>query len=109
MKVRSVLTALALVLGALLAPGFGVLTAATSANAATKISHATATSMFRSAGITWSSSGGCSDRNNPSCTSFGARERHVLPLERVQARLQQVRVRRELHQEHLRLYRRPAR
>ena len=26
--------------------------------------------MFRASGITWSSSGGCSDRNNPTCTSF---------------------------------------
>ncbi|GAA2659312.1 hypothetical protein GCM10010400_16810 [Streptomyces aculeolatus] len=26
--------------------------------------------MFRSSGITWSSSGGCSDRNNSTCTSF---------------------------------------
>lgn len=43
MKLRSVLTALALVLGALLAPGVGVLGGATAAHAATKISHATAT------------------------------------------------------------------
>ncbi|WNO72088.1 hypothetical protein [Streptomyces sp. AM8-1-1] len=70
MKIRSTLTALALVSGALLAPGFGVLSSATEAHAATKISHATATSMFRSSGITWSSSGGCSNRNNPTCTSF---------------------------------------
>ncbi|MFF2195814.1 hypothetical protein [Streptomyces sp. NPDC058157] len=70
MKTRSVLTALALVLGALFAPGFGVLTGASQAQAATKITHATATSMFRQAGITWSSSGNCSDRSNPSCTSF---------------------------------------
>jgi hypothetical protein len=69
MKVRSLLSALALVLGALFAPGFGVISGATEAHAVTKISHATATSMFRSSGITWSSSGGCSDRNNPSCTS----------------------------------------
>ncbi|MGG8407832.1 hypothetical protein ACM614_15015 [Streptomyces sp. 12297] len=67
---RSVLTALALVLGALFAPGVGVLGGATAAHAATKISHATATSKFRASGITWSSSGGCSDRNNPTCTSF---------------------------------------
>ncbi|MFF8833696.1 hypothetical protein [Streptomyces sp. NPDC015131] len=70
MKLRSAVTALALAAGALLAPGFGVVTGATDAHAATKISHATATSMFRSSGITWSSSGGCSDRNNPRCTSF---------------------------------------
>ncbi|MGW0557454.1 hypothetical protein ACWDZ6_25285 [Streptomyces sp. NPDC002926] len=70
MKVRSALSTLALVSGALFAPGFGVISGATDANAATKISHATASSMFRSSGITWSSSGGCSDRNNPTCTSF---------------------------------------
>ncbi|MFE2598104.1 hypothetical protein ACFXCZ_16685 [Streptomyces sp. NPDC059396] len=70
MKLRSYLTAFALVLGALFAPGFGVLTSAGDVQAATKISHATATSMFSSRGITWSSSGGCSNRNNPTCTSF---------------------------------------
>ncbi|GHE57025.1 hypothetical protein CP980_00780 [Streptomyces vinaceus] len=70
MKLRSVLTALALVLGALLAPGVGVVGGATAAHAATKLSHATATSMFRNSAITWSSSGGCSDRNNSTCTSF---------------------------------------
>ncbi|MET9535690.1 MULTISPECIES: hypothetical protein [unclassified Streptomyces] len=69
-SVRPVLAALALVLGVLLAPGVGVLGGATDAFAATKISHATATSMFRSSGITWSSSGGCSDRNVATCTSF---------------------------------------
>lgn len=36
----------------------------------TKLSHSQATTMLRSSGITWSSSGGCSDRNNPTCTSF---------------------------------------
>ncbi|GAA5007194.1 hypothetical protein [Actinopolymorpha pittospori] len=36
----------------------------------TKISHAEATSRLRVAGVTWSSSGGCSNRNNPTCTSF---------------------------------------
>ena len=40
------------------------------AYAVTKLSHADATTRLRNAGITWSSSGGCSDRNNPSCTSF---------------------------------------
>ncbi|MER5967176.1 hypothetical protein ABT129_33160, partial [Streptomyces sp. NPDC002057] len=70
MKLRSVLTALALVLGAFLAPGVGVLTAAGEAHAVTKISHSTATARFQSSGITWSSSGGCSNRNNPTCTSF---------------------------------------
>ncbi|MET0235904.1 MAG: hypothetical protein ABW224_14765 [Kibdelosporangium sp.] len=36
----------------------------------TKITHAQATSRLRAASITWSSSGGCSDRNRPNCTSF---------------------------------------
>ena len=36
----------------------------------TKLSHAAATSRLRSSNITWSSSGGCSDRNNSTCTSF---------------------------------------
>ncbi|MEU0335576.1 hypothetical protein [Streptomyces sp. NPDC006193] len=66
MKVRSLLTALALVV----APGVAVVGTATDAFAVTKISHATATQMFRDVGITWSSSGNCSDRNNSSCTSF---------------------------------------
>ncbi|MBE9498649.1 hypothetical protein [Streptomyces sp. AA1529] len=35
-----------------------------------KLTHSQATSIFRSAGITWTSSGGCSDRNNSTCTSF---------------------------------------
>ncbi|MEU0408993.1 hypothetical protein ABZ307_14445 [Streptomyces griseorubiginosus] len=65
-KLRSVVTALALVI----APGAAVVGTAGEAFAVTKISHATATSMFAQVGITWSSSGNCSDRNNPSCTSF---------------------------------------
>ena len=36
----------------------------------TKLTHAQATSMLRSSGITWSSSGNCSNRNNSTCTSF---------------------------------------
>lgn len=40
------------------------------AGPASAVSHASAASQFSAAGITWSSSGGCSDRNNPTCTSF---------------------------------------
>jgi hypothetical protein len=40
------------------------------AYAVTKLSHADATNRLRNAGITWSSSGGCSNRNNSTCTSF---------------------------------------
>ena len=65
-RIRSVLIALALVV----APGAAVIGTAGEASAATKISHATATSMFRNAGITWSSSGNCSNRNTSTCTSF---------------------------------------
>jgi len=36
----------------------------------TKLTHSQATSRLRAAGITWSSSGGCSDRYNSTCTSF---------------------------------------
>ena len=36
----------------------------------TKLTHAQATTRLRNSNITWSSSGGCSDRNNPTCTSF---------------------------------------
>lgn len=70
MRVRTVLSALALVLSALFAPGFGVVTGADEAHAVTKLTHSQATTMFRNAGLTWSSSGGCSDRNTPTCTSF---------------------------------------
>jgi hypothetical protein len=36
----------------------------------TKLSHSDATNRLQNAGISWTSSGGCSDRNNPTCTSF---------------------------------------
>jgi hypothetical protein len=36
----------------------------------TKLTHAQATARLRAAGITWSSSGNCSNRNNSTCTSF---------------------------------------
>jgi hypothetical protein len=36
----------------------------------TKLTHSQATSRLRSSNITWSSSGGCSDRYNSTCTSF---------------------------------------
>jgi spermidine/putrescine-binding protein len=40
------------------------------ARAATFLTHAEATSQLLAAGITWSSSGNCSNRNNATCTSF---------------------------------------
>ncbi|WP_033438608.1 hypothetical protein [Saccharothrix sp. NRRL B-16314] len=36
----------------------------------TKLTHAQAADRFRAAGITWSSSGNCSNRYNSTCTSF---------------------------------------
>jgi hypothetical protein len=38
--------------------------------AVTKLSHADAANRLSNAGISWSSSGNCSNRNNPTCTSF---------------------------------------
>lgn len=40
------------------------------ASPAFAITHSSATSQLSAAGITWSSSGNCSDRYNSSCTSF---------------------------------------
>ena len=40
------------------------------AGSASAVTQAQAEAAFQSAGITWSSSGGCTDRNNPTCTSF---------------------------------------
>jgi hypothetical protein len=53
----------------LAAPGVGLASAGT-AHAATRLTHAQAAAKFRAAGVSWTSSGGCSDRNNPHCTSF---------------------------------------
>ena len=68
-SLRAALGAGAMAVTLIAAPGVG-LGSATEAHAATKISHAQATEMFRNAGITWSSSGNCSDRNVSTCTSF---------------------------------------
>lgn len=43
---------------------------ATPAAAAERISHAEATSQLSAAGIDWDSPGDCSDRDDPTCTSF---------------------------------------
>ena len=37
---------------------------------ASAVTQASAASQFSAAGITWSSSGGCTTRSNPTCTSF---------------------------------------
>ena len=63
LHMRRVLT----VIGAALVLSLGL---SSPAWAVTKISHSSAASQFRNNGITWSSSGNCSDRYNSSCTSF---------------------------------------
>ncbi|MEV6738073.1 hypothetical protein AB0N14_14510 [Streptomyces sp. NPDC051104] len=68
-RARVVAGILALVLTVLFAPGVG-LASSDNAYAVTKLTQAQAESMFRSAGITWSSSGNCTNRNNSTCTSF---------------------------------------
>jgi hypothetical protein len=62
---KAVLVAAA-VAGSLIA-GAGV---AAAAPAVTKLSQSQAASQLRAAGITWSSSGNCTTRSNPTCTSF---------------------------------------
>ncbi|WP_405588354.1 hypothetical protein [Streptomyces sp. NBC_01190] len=66
---RATISAFVLLLTVLFAPGVG-LASAHSAYAVTKLTQAQAASMFSSAGITWSSSGGCTNRANSTCTSF---------------------------------------
>lgn len=54
----------------LASPSIASTTTEAPAPTASKISHDEATAMLEDAGITWSSSGGCSDRDVPTCTSF---------------------------------------
>lgn len=56
--------------------GLGTLVA--TAGTASAVTQAEAESAFRSAGITWTSSGGCTSPSNPTCTSFsGLRQASV--------------------------------
>jgi hypothetical protein len=56
---------------ALLMGLLGLLFLAPTANASgTKLTQAQAASRISASGITWSSSGGCTNRNNSTCTSF---------------------------------------
>lgn len=68
MRLARMLSTLVLAVVALVA-GTSVAQADVSAQV-TKLSHGDAAGRLTSAGITWSSSGGCSNRNNPTCTSF---------------------------------------
>ncbi|MEU5714796.1 hypothetical protein AB0G71_03205 [Streptomyces sp. NPDC020403] len=47
-----------------------LLTAGVAEGAPAKYTHAAAAQQFRNAGISWTSSGGCSDWNKGTCTSF---------------------------------------
>ncbi|MFC9324283.1 hypothetical protein [Kitasatospora sp. NPDC057015] len=64
MKPRTAVTVVALAMAGL------ALSAPTAGASGTKVSQSTAASQFRSAGITWSSSGNCTTRSNSTCTSF---------------------------------------
>jgi hypothetical protein len=60
-----------LVLGALALALFATFAVSASAGASGKeLSHKAAAAKLRSAGIGWTSSGGCANRNKPNCTSF---------------------------------------
>lgn len=64
-------TALALTLGgASVAAAASAPAPAAVQAAVAQLTHAEATSRLQSSGITWRSSGNCSDRNNATCTSF---------------------------------------
>ncbi|KAK4138972.1 hypothetical protein BT67DRAFT_431436 [Trichocladium antarcticum] len=47
-----------------------LITVAAACAEAAKLTHSQATAKLSAAGVKWTSSGGCSDRNNPKCTSF---------------------------------------
>ena len=53
-----------------LASVLGLFAVSAPASAATKLSQSAAASQLSRAGITWSSSGGCTTRSNSTCTSF---------------------------------------
>lgn len=52
------------------AAGLAAASALGIAGSASAVSQASAESQFRAAGISWTSSGGCTTRSNPTCTSF---------------------------------------
>ncbi|KAI9162868.1 6-hydroxy-D-nicotine oxidase 3 [Paramyrothecium foliicola] len=62
----------------LLSFAFALLTIFVAASTVTAVSQSASEKRFRGAGIKWDSTGGCSRRNNPRCTSFeGLREATV--------------------------------
>ena len=50
--------------------GLALATSLAVAAPAGAVSQASAESQFRAAGVSWTSSGGCTTRSNPTCTSF---------------------------------------
>lgn len=61
-----------------LSAGAAVALVVATAVPASAVTQAQAESAFSGAGVTWSSSGGCTDRNTPTCTSFdGLRQASV--------------------------------
>ncbi len=57
-------------IGSVVLAGASVVAATTPASAVDKLTHDEATAALSSSGITWASSGNCSDRYNSTCTSF---------------------------------------
>lgn len=72
MSIFKILARLVAVTVAALAIGVATASSAAADDVGTnaKLSHSQATTMLSNAGLTWSSSGNCSDRNRPNCTSF---------------------------------------
>ncbi|HEY0450147.1 hypothetical protein [Actinophytocola sp.] len=69
MGIRKVLTGLAAAVA--VATGLVLATPGQDADASGKeLTHSQAAAKLRAANISWTSSGGCSDRNKPNCTSF---------------------------------------
>jgi hypothetical protein len=76
-SIRHLLTTLVLAGGTWFALGVAV-DGATAAAPATLLTHSQAAAQFQAAGVTWTSSGNCANRNKPSCTSFsGVRQSTV--------------------------------
>jgi hypothetical protein len=61
---------IAVVVVGILASCLGFFAISSPASAVTKLTQAQAASQLSAAGVTWSSSGGCTTRSNPTCTSF---------------------------------------
>jgi len=70
MRSRTARSAALVASAALLAGGMLAATVPAATAAPAKYSHAAAAQQLKRAGINWTSSGGCSNRNNPKCTSF---------------------------------------